>query len=164
MRKELRLPVVLITSALILRLAVPAQLTLAADGSTKSKGQLNRAAVHTRTREDKPALAELPHNANANSTAAHPSLVANSLPDCGGEGESPCSVTTEFFWDNGNLFCDRGLQATGFKVIGGPIYFNANDWLNLNRANLTKLIKLMQEDLPTLQNRVNNLDTGDFLS
>jgi len=164
MRKELRLLFVLITMTLILRLAVPAQLTLAADGSATGKSQLGRTAVQTKTPEDRPAAAELPHNANANSTAAPASLFANSLPNCGGEGERPCSVTTEFFWDNGNLFCDRGLQATGFKVIGGPVHFNSNDWINLNRANLTRLVNLMQNDLPTLQNRVNNLGEGDFLS
>jgi hypothetical protein len=165
MRKAQRLQVVLITTALILRLAAPIQLISAADRSPINKSQLDRTSVLTKASEAGPLTAQLSHEANEkNSTSLLSLLPTSSLPDCGGEGEKPCGATTEFFWDNGNLFCDRGLQAKGFKVIGGTIYFNANDWLNLNRVNLTKLIKLIQVDLPALEKRVNNLDKDDFLS
>src|SRR5262245_9202941 len=83
--------------------------------------------------------------------------------DCGGEGERPCSSNTDFFWENGNLFADRGLKATGFRVLP-YIRFNATEWANLNRADLAVAVQLVNVDLPALQQRLNNLSVSDFLS
>lgn len=165
MRKNLRLLTVLITTALVLRLAVPVQIILAADRSAMNESQSSRTATQTKALEDRTGTAKLAQAATEkNAVASTPLLPTDPLPDCGGEGEKPCGATTEFFWDDGNLFCDRGLQATGFKVIGGPIYFDANQWLNLNRVNLIQLVNLMQNDLPPLEQRLNSLDVNDFLS
>ena len=82
---------------------------------------------------------------------------------CGGEGERPCGADTTFFWDNGNLFADRGLKATGFNILP-DVSFNANDWINLDRADITELKRLMEVKWPALETRLNSLSKDDFLS
>lgn len=39
--------------------------------------------------------------------------------DCGGEGEEPCTIVTEFWWTNGNFGCDRGLTEWQGECING---------------------------------------------
>ncbi|MBL9167735.1 MAG: hypothetical protein JNN07_08340 [Verrucomicrobiales bacterium] len=89
--------------------------------------------------------------------------LAQGLWACGGEGEPPCSCLTDFFWENGNLFADRGLQATGFRRLP-PVRFNATEWANLNRVDMTLAAKLINVDWPAFQQRFNNLTAADFLS
>ncbi|NBB73452.1 MAG: T9SS type A sorting domain-containing protein [Bacteroidetes bacterium] len=81
---------------------------------------------------------------------------------CGGEGEAPCAIDTEFFWSNGNFFCDRGLKATGFNVLP-DISFNLNDAVDFNQADLSQIAQLINTDWPTLQSRLRTLDESDFL-
>lgn len=83
--------------------------------------------------------------------------------DCGGEGEAPCPVSTEFFWTNGNLFCDRGLEATDFRVLS-DVQINGSDWINLNRADVSGLASIIHDDWPALQQRIGRLGTNDFLA
>ncbi|HKQ51066.1 MAG TPA: PKD domain-containing protein [Pyrinomonadaceae bacterium] len=145
MRQSVRFLGELSTIALALCLALPSPLVAA-------RPERNTGA-------DAP-LVSSPRDYAANALIPPPATT----PTCGGEGEKPCGAFTEFFWDNGNLFCDRGLQATGFRVIGGPIYFNVNDWLDLNRLNLTTLLNLFRVDAPALKNRLNNLGPYDFVT
>ncbi|HLU82128.1 MAG TPA: hypothetical protein VKZ43_01890, partial [Trueperaceae bacterium] len=56
---------------------------------------------------------------------------------CGGEGQRPCGVTTAYFWENGNLFADRGLKATGFRILP-DISFNAYDWIDVSQLDLSQ--------------------------
>lgn len=37
--------------------------------------------------------------------------------DCGGEGESPCLISTKFYWENGEGGCDRGLNESGGECV-----------------------------------------------
>ena len=82
---------------------------------------------------------------------------------CGGEGERPCGADTTFFWENGNLFADRGLKATGFNILP-DISFNSSDWINLDRADITELKRLMEVEWPALETPLKSLDEDDFLS
>lgn len=81
---------------------------------------------------------------------------------CGGEGEAPCAIDTEFFWSNGNFFCDRGLKATGFNVLP-DISLNLNDAVDFNQANLSQIAQLINADWPTLEAQLTSLDVDDFL-
>ncbi len=83
--------------------------------------------------------------------------------DCGGEGETPCSASTEFFWANGNLFADRGLKATGFRVLP-DIGLQLGDMVRLNREDLELGRRLAEVDIPTLRARVQGLTISDFLA
>lgn len=82
---------------------------------------------------------------------------------CGGIGEKPCGVDTRFFWENGNLFADRGLKATGFKILP-DISFNANAVFNLDKVNITNIKTLMEVDLPAMEARITNLSASDFVT
>jgi PKD repeat protein len=89
--------------------------------------------------------------------------VLSTTTDCGGEGEKPCGADTAFFWENGNLFADRGLKATGFKILP-DVSFNANEWINLDRADITELKRLIDVEWPALEARIKGLGQNDFLS
>ncbi len=93
---------------------------------------------------------------------AIPCLLAQTTWDCGGEGERPCGSGTDFFWENGNLFADRGLAATGFRVLP-TIQFNASDWINLNRADMEMAADLVNNRLPALKARLSGLGVEHFL-
>lgn len=103
---------------------------------------------------------------------------------CGGEGERPCGITTAFFWENGGLFADRGLKATGFRVLP-DISFNANDWIDLTQLDATqyrpyqaaferlltdlnsavgRLERLVTQDWEALEQRITNLSANDFVT
>ncbi|HRI11903.1 MAG TPA: hypothetical protein PLX89_02770 [Verrucomicrobiota bacterium] len=82
--------------------------------------------------------------------------------DCGGEGEVPCSSQTDFFWENGNLFADRGLIATGFRVLP-PIKFAGNEWVDFNRVDMSHAVDLINNRIPALRSRLQQLGSGDFL-
>lgn len=74
----------------------------------------------------------------------------------------PCSCLTDFFWENGNLFADRGLVASGFRVLT-PVKFNGADWVNLNRADMTLAADLVNVRIPDLQARLAKLTVDDFV-
>lgn len=139
---------------LILFLSAPMQLVFAArdDGGKSSLINYNNGFDQW-----------LPVSA-ANSLALSPTAAASKTFNCGGEGEKPCSARTTFFWDNGNLFCDRGLKGTGFKVLGDNVFFNPAVWSNLDRAALAALEELFAVDLPKLEEELNGLDETDFLT
>ena len=163
MRKGMRLLTSLFTFLLILSTAAPTQLIAAAGRGALKDSRAAGLRTGGAERPYSPASFS-PGVAAANAAAANTAAPEGTTPDCGGEGETPCGALTDFFWDNGNLFCDRGLQATGFKVLGGPIYFNANDWLNLDRLNITKGIELYQVKLPALQEKLSTLGADDFIT
>lgn len=103
---------------------------------------------------------------------------------CGGEGQRPCGVTTAYFWENGNLFADRGLKATGFRILP-DISFNAYDWIDVSQLDLSqyrpyqeaietfiadleasigRLGTLLATEWPALENRITNLTAADFVT
>ncbi len=88
-------------------------------------------------------------------------LSSSTVTTCGGEGERPCGIGTAFFWANGGLFADRGLKATGFRVLP-DISFNVYDWIDISQFDATQyeeLLEALEEYLEELNGAVGRLST-----
>lgn len=86
------------------------------------------------------------------------SFAAPTTGDRGNEGERPVPMTDPFFWENGNLFCDRGLKATGFRVLPDMTIQGAV----ISKETLEALAAFPAR-ADSLKAQVQGLGWGDFL-